>query len=247
VSGLLGPLSIGRRDVVAVAGAGGKTTLIYRLAVEARSRGLRVLVTTTTHMGTLPEVTTGPVFVEAEGDPQPALAQALAAGGLATLLGRRVRPDKLEGVPPARVDELAGAADLVLVEADGARGRSLKTPAAHEPVVPAATTLLLVVAALDVLGRPLDDALVHRVDRVAAASGRAPGSAVDEDVVVSTLCDPAGYLSRVSAGARAAVFLNKAEDEAALAAAGRIARRLVPPYDLVAAGSARTGEARALS
>src|SRR6185295_6956166 len=65
VSGLLGLLRIGRGDVVAVAGAGGKTTLVYRLAAEARTLGLRVVVTTTTHMGTLPEATTGPVFVEA--------------------------------------------------------------------------------------------------------------------------------------------------------------------------------------
>jgi probable selenium-dependent hydroxylase accessory protein YqeC len=246
VSGLLGPLRIGRGDVVAVAGAGGKTTLVYRLAAEARARGMRVLVTTTTHMGILPEVTTGPVFVEADGDPQPALHQALAGGGLATLLGRRVRPDKLEGVAPQRVDELARVADLVLVEADGARGRSLKTPAEHEPVVPGSTTLLLVVAALDVLGQPLADGHVHRVALVAGASGRAPGSTVDEDVVVSALRDPSGYLSRVPARARAAVFLNKAEDEAAHGAAARIARRLVPPYDFAAAGSARAGSAQAL-
>jgi len=246
VTGLLGPLRVSRGDVVAVAGAGGKTTLLYRMAAEARASGLRVLVTTTTHMATLPEATTGPVFVEADGDPQAGIENALSRGGLATLLGRRVRADKLEGVRPERVDELAGRVDLVLVEADGARGRSLKTPAEHEPVVPASTTLLLVVAALDVLGEPLDDAHVHRVDRVAAAAGRAPGSMVDEEVVVATLCDPSGYPSRVPRGSRAAVFLNKAEGEAALDAAARIARRLVPPYQFVAAGSARAGSARAM-
>jgi len=247
VSGLLGPLRIGRGDVVAVAGAGGKTTLVYRLAAEARRSGLRVLVTSTTHMGTLPEATTGPVLVEADGDAQPGLEQALSRGGLVTLLGRRIRTDKLEGVPPERVDELAPRADLVLVEADGARGRSLKTPAEHEPVVPPSTTLLLVLAALDVLGQPLAEAHVHRVDLVAAAAGRAPGSAVDEDVVVAALRDPAGYPSRVPPRARAAVFLNKAESEVALAAAGRIARRLVPPYGFVAAGSARAGSAQAMA
>ncbi len=232
--------------MVAVAGAGGKTTLIYGVAAEARAAGLRVLVTTTTHMGTLPEGTTGPVVVEADGDPEPGIERALVRGGVATLVGRRVRADKLEGVPPERVDALARRADLVLVEADGARGRSLKTPAQHEPVVPGSTTLLVVLAALDVLGRPLAEADVHRVDRVAAAAGREPGSTIDEDVVVATLCDPAGYPSRFRAGARAAVFLNKAENPAALDAAARIARRLVPPYHVVVAGSARAGSARAL-
>jgi probable selenium-dependent hydroxylase accessory protein YqeC len=247
LSGLLAPLRIGPGDVVAVAGAGGKTTLVYRLAAEARAKGLRVLVTTTTHMGTLPEATTGPVFVEADGNPQPGLEQALSQWGIVTLLGRRVRPDKLEGVTPERVDELARHADLVLVEADGARGRSLKSPADHEPVVPGSTTLMLVLAALDVLGQPLADGHVHRVDRVAAAARRAPGSPVDEDVIVSALADPSGYPSRVPPGARAAVFLNKAEGEAALAAAARIARRLVPPYHFVVAGSARACSGQAFS
>jgi len=229
---------------VAVAGAGGKTTLIYRAAAEARAAGLRVLVTTTTHMGTLPEATTGPVVVEADGDPGPGIEQALLRGGVATLVGRRVRADKLEGVPPERVDALSRRADLVLVEADGARGRSLKTPAAHEPVVPGSTTLLLVVAALDALGQPLAESHVHRVDRVAAAAGREPRSPIDEDVIVATLCDPTGYPSRFRAGARAAVFLNKAEDGPTLEAAARIAPRLVPPYEYVVAGSARAGSAR---
>src|SRR5204862_7663059 len=82
VSGLLVPLRIGRGDVVAVAGAGGKTTLIYRLAAQARRSGLRVLLTSTTPMGTLPEATTGPVLVEAEGDPQPGRERELSRGRL---------------------------------------------------------------------------------------------------------------------------------------------------------------------
>jgi probable selenium-dependent hydroxylase accessory protein YqeC len=246
LSGLLSRLRVGRGDLVAVVGAGGKTTLVYRLAAEARSAGMRVLVTTTTHMGTLPEETTGPVFLEADGDSGAALDEALRREGRATLLGRRLREDKLEGLSPERVDALASSsrADLVLVEADGARGRSLKVPAPHEPVVPARTTLLLVVAALDVLGAPLDEARVHRLERVLEVTGRRAGDVADEDVVAACLRHPAGYPSRVPPGARLAAFLNKAEDAAALAAAARLADRLLPPYHFVAAGSARAGIAR---
>jgi probable selenium-dependent hydroxylase accessory protein YqeC len=244
VSGLAATLGIGRGDVVAVVGAGGKTSLVYRLAAEAADAGLRVLVTTTTHMGTLPAELTGPVFVEAEGDVEAPLAQALARPGRATLLGRRLRPDKLEGVSPERVDAWARRVDLVLVEADGARQRSLKVPAPHEPVVPRSTTLLLVVAGLDAVGAPLDERLVHRLELVAAATGREAGSAIDEDAMTAALRSPDGYASRVPVGGRAAVFLNKADLPGSEAAAERIARGLVPPYDLVAAGSARDGWAR---
>ena len=107
--------------------------------------------------------------------------------------------------------------------------------------MPDRTTLLLVVMALDVLGAPLDEARVHRLERVLEVTGRRAGDVVDEDVVAACLLHPAGYPARVPPGARLAAFLNKAEDAAALAAAARLAERLMPPYDLVAAGSARAG------
>jgi probable selenium-dependent hydroxylase accessory protein YqeC len=244
VSGLLAPLAIGRGDVVALVGAGGKTTLLYRLSEDARRAGLRVLATTTTHMGALPEAETGPVFVEADGGPLPGLDAALRERGRATLLGRRVRSDKFRGVAASRVDALAARADLVLVEADGARGRSLKLPASHEPVIPASSTLVLVVAALDVLGRPLDGERVHRLERVAAVCGKAVGDAADAEDVARVLGHGEGYLARIPRGVRNGVFLNKAEDEGTLAAAAVIAARLLPLYAFVAAGSARAGVCR---
>jgi probable selenium-dependent hydroxylase accessory protein YqeC len=240
---LLQAFSIGRGDVVSLAGAGGKTTLAYRLAGQAREAGLRVVVTTTTHMGTLPEAITGPVVLEGEPDSEARLRHALEREGRATLLGRPLRPDKIEGVTPARVDALAGKIDLVVVEADGARGRSLKVPAPHEPVIPRSTTLMLVLAGLDAIGAVLDETRVHRIELVAAATGRRPGESLDEHDVSAALRLAAGYPSRIPAGARGGVFLNKAEDPRTRAAAERIARSLVPPYAFVAFGSARSGEA----
>ena len=244
MTALLHALGLGRGDVVAVVGAGGKTTLVYRLAAEAREAGLRVIVTSTTHMGTLPEEITGPVLLEEEGDVGTRLGQVMRETGYATVLGRRERPDKIVGLGGPRVDDLVGSADLLVIEADGARGRSLKVPAGHEPVIPSSTTAVVVVAALDVLGQPLDEALVHRVELVAAATGRSPGQIVDEDTVASALAHAEGYPVRIAPGTRSAVFLNKAEDAATQAAAERIATRLLGTYSLVAAGSARGGDVR---
>ena len=244
MTSLVQALGLGRGDVVAVAGAGGKTTLVYRLAAEAREAGLRVLVTTTTHMGTLPEAVTGPVILEEEGDLGTRVGKVLRETGYATVLGRHVRPDKLEGISPDRADELARRADLMLIEADGARGRSLKVPAPHEPVLPRSTTVMVVMAALDVLGEPLDESRVHRLELTAAATGLRPGETVGEDAVVAALRHRDSYPERIGHGVRAAVFLNKVEDAAHRDAAGRMAPRLMPPYHVVAAGSARGGDVR---
>lgn len=238
MSGLLVPLGIGRGDVVAAVGAGGKTTLLYSLAREARASGLTVLVTTTTHMGPRSDASGGPVLVEADGHSDRDIARALATDGMATVLGRRVREDKLQGLPPEHVDRLARLADLTLVEADGARGRSLKAPAAHEPVVPTTCTVMVVLAALDAIGTRVDGDLVHRPEIVSRLAGLAVDALVTEDAFVAALTHRESYPSRV-VGARALVFLNKVEDEAARAAAGRLAPRLVPPFDGVVAGSSR--------
>ena len=221
------------RGVVALAGAGGKTTLLFRLAAEAREAGRRVLVTTTTHMG-VPE-DEGPVVYD-----EAAARLALDREGRATLLGRPIREDKAEGLAPVRVDALRALVDLVLVEVDGARRRSFKIPADHEPIVPASTDLLVVVVGLDVLGQPLDEEHVHRWELVAAAAEQPAGSLVTEDTIVRALRAPAGYLSRIPPNARSALFLNKAEDAGTRAAARRLAARLAPPYGLAVSGSART-------
>ena len=227
------------RGIAAVAGAGGKTTLLFRLADEARAAGLRVLVTTTTHMG-VPSGQ-GPLhFLDDPGDVHARVADSLAAEGRVVVLGRRVRDDKVEGLAPARVEALAGLADVVLVEADGARRRSFKTPAEHEPVIPAQARLVVIVAGLDILGRTLDDTHVHRAERVAAAAAQDLGSLVSEETLVHTLTAPGGYRSRVPTHARSAIFLNKAEGDL-IPAAIRIAARLVPPFDVALAGSARDG------
>jgi probable selenium-dependent hydroxylase accessory protein YqeC len=241
VPGLLAAFDIDR-GLVALAGAGGKTTLLYGLAAEAYAAGRTVVVTTTTHMGRPRETEVGPVIFD-DGHAAP-IVDALAAHGRVVLLGVPDRDDKVGGVTPERADALTALADLVLVEADGARRRSFKVPASHEPVVPRTARLVIVVAGLDALGRPLDDEHVHRRDLVSAAAAQPTGTPISEETLVRALTWPEGYSGRIPATARAAVFLNKAEDEGTLAAAERMAVRLLPAYERVVAGSARTGVTR---
>ncbi len=45
----------------------------------------------------------------------------------------------------------------MLVEADGARGRSLKAPAAHEPAIPSFANQVVVLCAIDAVGAPMGE------------------------------------------------------------------------------------------
>jgi len=62
-----------------------------------------------------------------------------------------------------RIDEIRAieAVDAVLVEADGARLRPFKAPAAPRPVVPPSSTLLVPVVGIEALGKPLDGSTSH--------------------------------------------------------------------------------------
>jgi probable selenium-dependent hydroxylase accessory protein YqeC len=227
--------------MVAAVGAGGKTTTLGRLAAEARARSWSVILTTTTHMG--PRAGVGPVLIEASGPDDHRLREALAEAGAATLFGRRIREDKLQGVSSERVAALSGMADLVLVEADGARGRSLKLPGNHEPVLPPNADRVVVLVGLDAVGAALDERLVHRVELV---RGALPGvERLGARDVAAVLSSPAGYLSRAGPS-RLALFLNKAETPERWRDAEEIAEILAPAYGRIVAGSARSGAVRVL-
>ncbi|MCC8357362.1 MAG: putative selenium-dependent hydroxylase accessory protein YqeC [Oscillospiraceae bacterium] len=194
--------------VIALVGAGGKTSAINTLAWEIRSAGYRVVVTTTTKMyppvdGSLLARTT---------DQARSLLQKRGIAWAGALSG----PQKLEGIPgsmPALVD----MADFVLVEADGARKHPLKmTDPAFEPVIPAEAQAVVAVAGLDGIGRAVSDA-VHRPELACQALGVTGKHAVTpEDVArLLELCYKPKF-----------VLLNKAENQARRDAAYEIAAAL---------------------
>lgn len=223
--GLVEALSVDKGDIVSLVGAGGKTTVLYALSMELRRRGLTVVATSTTHMQMPATATTAPplVVVEEEENWLTTLKHRLSRYGSATLVERRERADKLAGVDPVTLDPLRSLCDCIVIEADGARRRSLKAPAAHEPVVPDETTLAVVIAGLDALGEPLDSEHVHRVEQVRALVGEGV-DVITEEVVAR--CISKGYFPRLPGSSRRVAFLNKATGPR-LKAAESIGARLV--------------------
>lgn len=160
-------------DVASLVGGGGKTSLALALAREVLPF-TRVVFTTTTKV--YPVAGLAAVLTGSGPGWRDELLDRLAGGPV--LLAREELPDgKLSGLAPEEIDELAlwpglrkdgpEESPLLLVEADGSAGRPFKAPAAHEPVIPRSSTLVLAVAGADSVGRRLDQAHVHRPEAVA--------------------------------------------------------------------------------
>jgi molybdenum cofactor cytidylyltransferase len=210
--GLIEALRIEKGDVVSLVGAGGKTTILYGIAGELRRHGMTVITTTTTNMQTPRYATTLPPIVHASEDEDwlRTVRTQVDRYGSATVVGVADRHDKLRGLEPEQIRPLQELADCVILEADGARGRSLKVPAEHEPVVPDVTSLTVVIVGLDVLGQPLDDRIVHRLEELVELTGATPGIPVSEELIATALTK--GYLPKIPRQSGRVFFLNKVDD-----------------------------------
>jgi probable selenium-dependent hydroxylase accessory protein YqeC len=157
--------------VIAVVGAGGKSTTTFSVARALAIQGRRVVVSTTTKMGHDQTGGLSPTAPTLE-----AVTHALAQPGVCLVVQH---PDplspKVVGPPTVWFDELvrSGLVDAIVLEADGARRRNAKAPGPHEPVLPASTTHVLAILGADALDRVIEDQ-GHRPMRIAAAAGCGP-------------------------------------------------------------------------
>lgn len=192
-----------RAPVVSFIGAGGKTTLISRLAEEYQVRGIPVIVTTTTHM----EAWESPWFLL---DPSmEEIKEVLKREGM-VWLGRSESKGKMKSLPQQLLRQVIGLKCPTLIEADGAKRHPMKAPAPHEPVICPETTHVKNVYGLDALGKSLEK-VCFRTDMAQRLLGKQKTDIVmAEDVVTLALDVRAGKKSitpRMSYG----VVLNKAD------------------------------------
>ncbi len=220
------PLLPGGAGVIALVGAGGKTSALFHLGAGLVAEGRRVLLTSTTHLlDPQQEAARPPLTLVLCPDleaPSGACALAQASPGLTVLMARpAAEPGKLKGIHPAWIPALRATWDIVLVEADGSRRLPLKAPADHEPVLPPGTDLVVGVVGLSGLGRPLDDRTVHRPERFRDLTGCALGQPITWDHVVALARHPQG-LFKNAPGPRA-MLLNQADQANPLPTANQIA------------------------
>jgi probable selenium-dependent hydroxylase accessory protein YqeC len=225
--GLAESLLLSGGGVVSLVGAGGKTSLMYRLARELDRSGQTVLTTTTTRIypPTADQCAVCILAPTAERILEQATGMLGERRHITAASGRMNETGKLAGLPIDEIERLQASRvfDWIIVEADGAAGRPLKAPAAHEPVIPPCSGWLVGMIGLMAVGRPLTDRWVFRPEAFAQISGLAPGARISAEAVAASLVHEQGVLKGAPSDCVRLVFLNQADAPDRKAAGLRIA------------------------
>jgi molybdenum cofactor cytidylyltransferase len=215
-----------RGDVVAFIGAGGKTSALFNLGHELAEQGWRVAATTTTRIS-LDQLEMMPYAVTPrEGNG--ALSMALEEFGFVFVYDQ-IRSGHVYGPPldyfPKMLDSVAS--DVLLIEADTARGLPLKAPFDDEPVIPPETSLVIPVASLSVLGKELNEDTVYNAQAIMDRYGFIEGQRIKSPWVAQVLRDETLGLARVPDKARVVALLNSVPEHGFLRGRARLIGRLI--------------------
>jgi len=208
---LVEALGLADARLIALVGAGGKTSLMFALAREFVDFGESALLTTTTRLAADEVTGSWPEFVAT--DPKDVVdAAPRSAGAIIAHAGIDAAAGKAIGLDPEAIDRIAasGAFDRILVEADGAARRPLKVPAAHEPVIPQTADTVVAVAGLSAVGRPCGEA-VFRIEMWSRLTGLAEGNSVTAESISHAANHPDGLTKGAPATARRVLLLNQAD------------------------------------
>lgn len=193
--------SDGKKHTICLVGGGGKTTVMYELAAAWAACGRKALALTSTH-----------ILQPADGS---FAADAVAVHNLwqqrryAVIGTPELATGKLTLPLQSVYEELKLQADVILCEADGSRHHPCKVPAENEPVLLPDSDIVLAVAGMDALGRPLAQAC-QRPQLAAELLGCSAEKIIDAQMLASLLLSEQG--ARKNVGARAYyIVLNKCD------------------------------------
>ena len=217
---------------MSLVGAGGKTSLMFKLAHEIAETGEPVLTTTTTKiMEPAPEQSSCVIVSDSVETIVKKASDLIKKKTLhiTVAANRGQRENKLIGLKPQDVDiiDKTNLFHWILVEADGAAGRPLKVPANHEPVIPESTKLVIGLVGLSGVGKPVTDEWVHRLDRFSCITGLSAGQVITAAAVCKVIVHDEGIFKDAPGDALRLVYLNQADVSRGFETGKQIANLLI--------------------
>lgn len=194
------PFLAEKGHVVSLVGGGGKTTLLYAMADCCAKKGWRTLATTTTHI----LCPGGGRWAQTD-----ARLEALWRSGSYAVAGSAAPAGKLTAPAGQQLADWISRSEAVFVEADGAKHLPCKVPAEHEPVLLPQCDIVLAVAGLSALEKPLEQ-VCFRLKEACRVLSVTPDTLLTPELLARMLADPQGGRKAVG-GRQFYVVLNQAD------------------------------------
>lgn len=201
--------------VISIVGAGGKTTLLYALAAIFTRNGARTVVTTTTHIFR-PDHNLWARNMEE--------VRKLWSQESFAVVGCPAENEKLKSLPEQELNMFMKMADVVLIEADGAKRKPCKVPAAHEPVIVDACDIVIGVMGMDAWGRSIEEVCFRTEEAVGLLHAKETDLLTTE-MMAEILASEEGTRKNVG-GREYYVVLNQCDTKERQKAAEEICRKL---------------------
>jgi len=229
---------------LAIVGAGGKTTAMFKLA---REYAPPVIVTASTHLS-VDQTGLADHHIVLQETAELRRPDIEPFQGVVLFTGPEIENKRVQGLSDAVLLELRKLADdlnlPLIIEADGSRQLPLKAPAEHEPAIPPWVNSVMVVAGLSGLGKPLSSETVHRPERFSILSGILTGETITSEGLSNLLMHPDGGLKNIPGDARKILLLNQADQGLIQAEAKDIAMNMMGIYDSIMIASLERDEKR---
>lgn len=204
--------------VISVVGAGGKTSFIYKTASWFVSKGEKVIITTTTHMQKQNK------WKNSYSGSSEEIRKLLKTEQI-IVAGIPCGNGKIKGLERKTLEEITAWNIPVLIEADGAKHMPCKAPREHEPVIIPQTNVVVAVAGLDAVHKPIKQ-VCYCSKEVAAILNCSEEKVLTCEDIVTLMADSDGMRKGVTENMDYWVVLNKADSPEQVADAREIERQL---------------------
>ncbi len=231
-------------QTISLVGAGGKTTALFQLARQLSGKS-SVIVTATSHLGVW-QISLADQHIIAKSIDD---LQSIPEQGV-TLITGEIENDRTKPVDSAVLNWLREKCKKrsipLFIEADGSRQKPIKAPAEHEPPIPEFSDVVIVVAGLSTIDKPLTEENVHRPEIFSQLGSLLIGETITQQAIISVLTHPQGGLKNIPPNARRIALLNQADTPELQSIGGDMARELLGHFDSVVVGSLKQNSPRTI-
>ena len=229
-------------EIISLVGAGGKTSLLVQLGYELRDDGWRVLATTSTRIA-VQQLRLVPNALQVNNN-WDEISEALNVYGFVFLYDQII-DDKVTGIPANLISTLVDSvdSDVLIIEADGARKLPFKAPKEHEPVISAESSLVIPIASVSAIGKPLDAEHVYHPQAMIDTFGYYEGHSIYPSWIADVMSHPDLGLKGIPKNARVIGLLNQTPAKGYLRGRARAMARIMlrsKRYSGIAIGNLRS-------